>query len=70
MIPLNYAHRVCTGGYNFTKLQEKIIYLMYMDDDKLFDKNEKELKTLRKTMNPYSQDTGMEFGTENMPCSK
>ena len=37
---------------------------MYMDDIKLFTKNEKELQTLIHTLRIYSQDIGMEFGIE------
>ena len=37
---------------------------MYMDDIKLFAKNEKELKTLIHVVGIYSQDIGMEFGIE------
>ena len=37
---------------------------MYMDDIKLFAKNEKELETLIHTIKIYSQDIGMEFGIE------
>ena len=37
---------------------------MYMDDIKLFVKNEKELDTLLHTVRIYSQDIGMEFGIE------
>ena len=37
---------------------------MYMDDIKLFAKNEKELKTLLPTIRIYSQHFGMEFGIE------
>ena len=37
---------------------------MYMDDIKLFAKNEKELETLIHTVRIYSQDIGMEFGLE------
>ena len=37
---------------------------MYMDDIKLFAKNEKELETLIHTDRIYSQDIGMEFGIE------
>ena len=35
-----------------------------MDDIKLFAKNEKELETLIHAVRIYSQDIGMEFGTE------
>ena len=37
---------------------------MYMDDIKLFAKNEKELKTLILAVRIYSQDVGMEFDIE------
>ncbi len=37
---------------------------MYMDDIKLFAKNEKELENLIQAVRIYSQDIGMEFGIE------
>ena len=37
---------------------------MYMDDIKLFAKNEKEQKTLIHAVRIYSQDIGMEFVIE------
>ena len=37
---------------------------MYMDNIKLFAKNEKELETLIHTVRIYSPDVGMEFGIE------
>ena len=46
MMPLNQILRKCTAGYKLTRLQEKINHLMYMDDLKLFAKNENELETL------------------------
>ena len=39
---------------------------MYVDDIKLFVKNEKELETLIQTIRIYSEDIGMEFSIENM----
>ena len=37
---------------------------MYMDDIKLFAKNEKELETLKHAVRIYNQDVGIEFGIE------
>ena len=37
---------------------------MYMDDIKLFVKNEKELEILIQAMRIYSQEIGMEFSIE------
>ena len=46
-------------------MHKKIInHVMYIDEVKLFAKNEKELKTLTQTIRIYSQDIGMEFGRE------
>ena len=37
---------------------------MYIDDIKLFAKNEKELETLIEAVRVYNQDTRVEFGIE------
>ena len=41
---------------------------MYMDDIKLFAKNENELERLIHAVRIYNQDIGMEFGIKNLPC--
>ena len=64
MMPLNHILRKCTAGYKLSRSQEKINPLMYMDDIKLFAKNEKELETLIHAVRIYSQDIGMEIGIE------
>ena len=46
MMSLNHIPRKCTAGYKLCRSQEKINQLMYMDDIKLFAKNEKALETL------------------------
>ena len=46
MMPLNHILRKCTVGNKLSKSQEKINHSMYMDDIKLFAKNEKALETL------------------------
>ena len=65
MMPLNHIHRKCTAGYKLSRSQEKITQLMYMDDIKLFAKNEKELGILIHAVRMYSQDIGMEFEIEH-----
>ena len=64
MMPLNHILRKCTAGYKLSRSQEKVNHLMYMDDIKLFAKNEKELETLVNTVRIYGRDIGMEFGME------
>ena len=66
MMSLNHIFRKCAAGYKLSRSQEKINHLMYMDDIKLFAKNEKELENLIHTVRIYSQDIGMEFGIEKM----
>ena len=44
-MPLNHILRKYTAGYKLKRSQEKINHLMYMDDIKLFAKNEKEQET-------------------------
>ena len=70
MIPLNHILGKCTAGYKLSKSQRKKQtnnYLMYMNDSKLFAKNEKELETLRNSLRIYSQDIEVEFSREK--CS-
>ena len=64
MMPLSYILRKSIAGYKLRGSQKNINHLMYMDDIKLFAKNEKELKTLIHAVRIYSQDIGMEFGIE------
>ena len=64
MMPLNHIIRKCTAGFKVSKSQEKINQLMYMDNIKLFAKNEKELENLIHTVRKYNQDIVMKFGTE------
>ena len=64
MKPLNHILRKCTAGYKLSKFQEKIDHLMYMDDIKLFVKNEKELEILIQAVRIYNQDRGVDFGVE------
>ena len=44
MMPLNNMFMKYRGGYKLSKTLENIYQLMYMDDIKLFAKNENELK--------------------------
>ena len=59
---LTYKLRKCTAEYKLCKSQEKINHLIYMDDIKLFARNEKELETQIQRVGIYSYDTEMEFG--------
>ena len=64
MVPLNHILRKYTAGYKLSKSQETINHLKYMDNNKLFEKNEKEAETLIHAVRIYSQDIETEFGRE------
>ena len=44
MMPLNHIVRKCTAGYRLSRSKEKINRLIYINDIKLFAKNEKNRK--------------------------
>ena len=64
MMPLNHTLRKCTAEYKLIKSLERINYLVYMDEIKLFAKSEKGLETLIHGVRIYSQDIGREFDIE------
>ena len=49
-MPLNHILKKGTAGYKLSRSQEKVSHLLYMDDIKLFAKNEKQLETLIQTV--------------------
>ena len=64
MMPLTTYSGNAQLDTNLVDSRKKINHPMYMDDIKLFAKNEKELETLIHAVGMYSQDIGMEFGIE------
>ena len=64
MMQLNHILRICTNEYKLIKSQEKNNHIIYMDDIKLFCKNENELETLIKAVKINSEDIKKEFGIE------
>ena len=64
LIPLTSVLKTTKHGYEFAKNGEKINHLLYMDDLKLYAKNEKELDSLVQTVKVFSKDIGMDFGVE------
>ena len=64
MMSLNHILGKCTPRYKLSRSQDKINHLMYMDDIKLFEKNEKELETQIHVVSLFSKDIRMEFGIE------
>ena len=58
-MPFNHTLRKCIAGYKHSKLQETFNHFIYIDDIKLFAKNEKELESLMLVVGIYSHDIGM-----------
>ena len=49
-------------GYQLEKNRSNVNHLFFIDDLKLYGKNDKEMYSLIKTVWQYSEDTKMEFG--------
>ena len=64
LIPLTYILRKCKPEYVFAKNGEKINHLLYMDDLKLYARNEKDLDSLIQSVRFFSKDIGMQFGVK------
>ena len=64
LIPLSLILRKAKAAYEFSESKEKINHLLFMDDLKLYSRNEKGLDSLVQTVCVFSEDIGMEFGIE------
>ena len=67
LIPLTSVLEATKHSYEFSKNGEEIYHLLYMDDLKLYAKNEKELDSLVQIDRVFSNDIGMDFGIQK--CS-
>ena len=62
MIPLSLILREVKIAYDIGKRNGELNHLLFMDDLKLFAKNEKQLESLIHTVRIFSDDIRMEFG--------
>ena len=65
MIPLILVLRQTKASYEVKKGGKKINHLLFMDDLKLFAKNEDQRDSLVNTVRIFSEDIKMEFGLPN-----
>ena len=65
-MPLSYESNNTRYGYNI--FGEKTNHLFYIDDLKLYAKNDYKLDGLLKTVKTFSDDLGMAFGLDK--CAK
>ena len=64
MIPLTIILRQVEAGFRFIGTREKVNHLLFMDDLKLYGKDEIELERLVGCVKEYSDDIGMKFGLD------
>ena len=62
LIPLSLILRKAKAAYEFSESKEKINHLLFMDDLKLYSRNEKRLDSLLQTVRVLSEYMGIEFG--------
>ena len=62
IVPLLLILGKVKAYYEWGKKEYKLNHLLYMDDLKLFAKNEEQIDTLVRTVHVFSSDIGMEFG--------
>jgi len=64
MLPLCSVLNESTSGYQLSKEEGKIPHLLFIDDMKLYGRNEKEINLLAHSVRVFSSDIGMGFGIE------
>ena len=67
LIPLTLILHKSESAYQFSSTKEKINHFLFMDDLKLYSKNEKDFDSFVQTVRIFSDDIGMKFGIDN--CS-
>ena len=64
LIPLTLILHKSESAYQFSSTKEKINHFLFMDDLKLYTKNEKGLDSLVQIVRIFSEDIGMECGID------
>ena len=62
--PISLILRRTKAAYEFSGNKEKISHLLFINDLKLYSRNDKGLELLVQTIRAVSEDIGMEFGIE------
>ena len=63
-IPLLITLRQVKAGFSFISTKEKVNNLLFMNDLKLYGKDEIELERLVECFNQYSNNIGIRFGLD------
>ena len=62
MTPLSLLSRKVKASYEWSRKEFTLNHLLFMDDLKLFVKNDVQIDRLVQTVFTFSEDIGMEFG--------
>jgi len=62
IIPLTCMLRQCDTGHQLGDGHGKISHLLFLDDLKLYGRNDQEIESLVHTVRIFSEDIGMQFG--------
>ena len=62
IIPLSFMLRKAKAGYDLGGNKGRVNHLLFMDDFKLYGKNERQLDTLVNSVRIFSEDIQMQFG--------
>ena len=64
LILVSLILRKAKAAYEFFRKQREVHHLLFMDDLNLYSRSEKGLDSLAETVRVFTEDIGMEFGTE------
>ena len=62
LLPLTMILRKCSNGYHLGDEHMIINHLLYLDDLKLYGRNQREIQSLLNTVKMFSDDICMKFG--------
>ncbi len=67
LLPMSMVLRKCKAGYQLEKGKTKVNHLLFMDDLKLFGKDENYIDSLVRIVSAFSEDIGMMFRSLEVP---
>ena len=68
IIPLTQMLTQCDTGYQLGDGHSKINHLLFMDDLKMYGRNDREIESLIHTVRIFSEDIEMQSGIEKCVC--
>ena len=64
LLPLTMILRQCSSGYQLGPEHILVNHLLYLDDLKLYGRNQREIQSLVTTVKVFSDDICMKFGLD------